>query len=233
MNCKILPAIILAMTTVATGESSTHKILPNLTFRASFVNSFQRGNVDDYFHYISQDPSRDVDAGSAAYFDLSFTFPLFSQAVGMGIGVMLFNSHALWGTKLGYGGRAELALQPLLMYASLPVRFKMGESSSIYFGTDPAIIIGTVTGNLTLLNGTHYKIAPAEALGFQVPVGIDFYPSGHFGVEFRVGYRFARGRVGYNNPDSPTGYSQFTINDEPVWADFSGVFMTTGFLIRF
>lgn len=226
--------LALTSTTMAQEESSpSPRILPNFTLRTSFVNTFQRGNVDDFFHSISQDPSRDVTAGSSAYFDLSYTFPLFSKSAGMGIGLMLFNSHAMWGTKLVFGGRAEIALQPFFMYVSLPIRFKMGSSSEIYIGTDPAILIGIISGSLSLLNGTHYDIAPAEALGFQVPVGIDYYFSDRFGVEFRGGFRFARGRVGWSNPDSPTGYTQFTVNDDLVYADFSGVFMTTGVLIRF
>lgn len=234
---RVITALFVALALVSTvnaqEESSIRKAMPNLAFRTSFANSFKRGNVDDFFHNISQDPTRDVDAGSSAYFDLSIAFPLFSEAIGLGIGVMLFNSHALWGTKLVFGGRAEFVLQPFLMYVSIPMRFAVGKSDRGYICIDPAILIGFVRGDLTHLNGTHYEIALAEAIGFHVPFGIDFYPSKHFGLEFRIGYRYAQARVGWSNPDSPTGYTQFTINDELVMADLSGVFMTMGLLIRF
>ncbi|MCK5330950.1 MAG: hypothetical protein KAK01_06065 [Candidatus Marinimicrobia bacterium] len=228
--------LFLTCTVSAQEDNTARKARSSLTLRSSFINSFQRGNVDDFFHFISQDPAREVDAGSSAYFDLSFAFPFpgesESKSMGIGIGVILFNNHALWGTKLGYGGRAELALQPFLMYTSVPMRFALGQVSGAYIGIDPAVLIGWVTGNLTTLDGTHYEITPAGAVGFQVPLGIDFYPSTHFGLELRAGYRFIQAGVGWSNPDSPTGYTAFTIDDELVMADLSGIFMTMGLLFR-
>lgn len=237
---SVVSLVLLTLASMASGQddSPARKARANLAFRFSFMNSFQRGNLDDYFHFIAQDPSRDVDAGSSAYFDVSFVFPWPGQSdmgwFGLGIGAMLFNSHALWGTKLGFGGRAELALKPFMMYVSVPVRFlAIGKSGGGYIGIYPAVLIGWVTGHITHLNGTRYEITPGGGFGFQVPLSIDFYFSKHLGMEFRAGYRFIQAGVGWSNPDSPTGYTAFTINDELVKADLSGVFMTTGLLIRF
>ena len=208
-----------------------------LAVSASYMNSYNRGNLDDFFHFIASDPTRDVDSGSAAFFDVALIIPFpdatESFSMGIGIGALLCDSHGLWGTRLVFGGRAEIALKPWMIYVSMPARIALVEGGVLDLALDPAFIMGFVTGHVTTLGGTRYEIIPAPKPGFQVPVGIDLNMSRNLGFTVRVGYRMASGDVMYKDETSGTGYSQFTIDDEKVVAGMSGMFATLGVVLGF
>ena len=56
---------------------------------------------------------------------------------------------------------------------------------------------------------------------------------GNIGTVFRAGFRVFQADVVYQDPSSPTGYSQFLINGERVKADLSGFYATLGVVFRF
>ncbi len=64
------------------GETEVKKPGLQLAFSMSMMNSYARGNLDDFFHSISGDATRDVTAGSAAYFGMSGVFATYGITIG-------------------------------------------------------------------------------------------------------------------------------------------------------
>ena len=230
----LMPGLLLAQVEPKARSSGAHVFL---TFNSSFMNTFSRGNLDDFFQQTSGDAGRDVDQGSSAYmeFQFAFAFPGSDDftGTGIGIGVELYNNRAFWGTKLDFGGRTEIALQPTILYVSLPIRIPISQNRSLFVAIDPAIQIGLLTGHLTTMSGTRYDIGPTAGIGGKLPVGLDMFFSGNIGLALRTGFRYFKADVGFKDSTSSTGYSQFTVNGEKVKADMTGVFMTMGLVVRF
>jgi len=206
-----------------------------LEIHSSLVNSYARGNLDDWFAYLTDDPARQVDQGSPAYFVLraGMLFPSNTSAFRMGMAVD-FNipaRHSLWGTSLHYGGRQELILKPWIISFSVPLKLRLGRSEILYATLDPALVVGWVTGDYA---GPYYDLTffPAPTFGPGFSGGLEIYPARAIGVNVKVGFRSLVTNIGWEDESSDTGYTQPLVNGEKVRPDLSGVYMTIGLILR-
>ncbi|MDH5706367.1 MAG: hypothetical protein OEZ45_10145, partial [Candidatus Aminicenantes bacterium] len=87
------------------------------------------GFLDEWFIEVTADPTRLVDEGSPAFYNMSGVLfidisPNF--ALGFGTEVMISAPRALWGTQIFWGGRQEIALNPFIVGFKMPLRIKIG-----------------------------------------------------------------------------------------------------------
>ncbi|NQT91504.1 MAG: hypothetical protein HQ559_01995 [Lentisphaerae bacterium] len=196
----------------------------------SLYNTFQRGNLDTWFQQqVAGDSSREVASGSPAFFDVGvgiIDWDPMGFSMGSGVGVQLYNSHALWGTKVVYGGKAEFVLQPTVFYVPLSIRIDISGDNTMLLVADPAFLLCMAKGKLTTFGGTRYRLDASNGMGWHVPVGFEFLLGDMLGLSARAGYRSLKVDVIFDSSASPTGYKQFQVNGQDVQADLSGMFFT-------
>lgn len=206
-----------------------------MQFEASAFNSYARGNLDDWFQSMIGDTSRDVDAGSSSFFNLQIAWlastPGSSFAFGAGFGLMLPSDHALWGTKLSFGGRDELVLKPTVLTIPFIFRSEL-QDSHMALTLEPAMAFGWVTGSLDRSSGSDLEFVMAPGIGFVGAGGIEYRFSKGLSASMKVGYRLLKAALVIDDATSSTGQSQMTVNGENVSADLSGAFGTFGIALE-
>lgn len=218
----------------AAPDAAVGKIRPQFVFgiHGTLSNSYNRGNLDDWFGELTGDPDRQVDQGSPAFWGLEATMfmPVRADAIMLGasLGFTIPASHSLWGTQLYFGGRQELVLNPMIFSFGLPLKFQLGSSQRFYASVKPAMLMGWVTGTYTS-ETTWIDFTPAPSFGFGVSGEWETMISRMFGFDATLGFRVLKADLAFENASSETGYSQPLLdNGEEVQADLGGMYMTLG-----
>lgn len=205
-----------------------------LSAYGSMNNGYRRGALDTFWQERVGDDTELVDSGSPAFFraDAAVYFPLSLTAkMGIGFGIFIPPSHALWGSSLYYGGRDEIVLSPMIFAVSFPLKLDLG---GFAVALCPDMLIGGVSGSLeTWSFERQFDWAPS-GIGFGGNGGIDFMVSKFFGLSIRAGMRSLTCDLLYKNSDSETGWSQPLLNNgDKVKVDLSGTYAMFGLIIGF
>ena len=223
----------------ATALKAVKKVSLELGFYYSLMNSYNRGLLDEWFIEVTADPTRLVDAGSPAFYNMSGALfidisPIF--ALGFGTEVMISAPRALWGTQIFWGGRQEIALNPFIVGFKMPLRLKIGSTGMMLSITaSPMMLMGWVTGTYdNSATSTYWEFTPSSKMGFGASGGIETFFGKSFGVGMNVGFRSLTVGLSFKDPGSSTGYSTpILTSGTPVTVDLGGTYVTTGLLIRF
>lgn len=224
--------------------SNEHGLRLQITWDASLVNSYQRGNLDDFFHAQSGDPGRDVDAGSSAFFNAQLL--LFKESsngwrIGAGAGYYLPADHALWGTKVAFGGGTELVLKPGIVTIPLAVRAPLSDHRNLFLIVEPALALSWVDGYLDSGRTGSQRVSLYStpkygmAAGFQALGGLEAVLFDHLAASIKGGVRSVKPKVltdtGYFGSSSSSvgdDMYQVKIKGEDLVADLSGTFVEWG-----
>ncbi|MCZ6766188.1 MAG: hypothetical protein O7D32_04580 [bacterium] len=214
-------------------EDTPAKPRPHMQFAiySTVYNTYNRGNLDDWFAEQTNDPGRQVDQGSPAYFSFegAVLFPMKPDQlwVGASFEMVLPADRALWGTQTFFGGRTEIVLAPWMFSIGMPIRYRMGTGD--FFATaTPTMLFGWVTGDYS--DGTNFlDFTASPGFGFGMAVGGEAIFAEHFGVDLKIGFRALKTDLVYEDPTSGTGFSQPLLNNgDPVQVDLGGTYMAIG-----
>ena len=243
MKTKIAP-LILAMLLAFIGSSANAQPKPDVGAKAylefgaygTLFNTYKRGNLDTWFAERTGDPTRQVDAGSPAFWDFEvgvlFPNPKDTFQFGVGAGLIIPPSHSLWGTQLFFGGRREVVLKPQIISFYTPFKVQLGEAQGFYVTVSPAMLMGWTTGTYTA-PGTSLKFTASPGFGFGLSGGMELFFNESLGISFKAGIRFLKTDLVYENPASSTGYSQPLLsNGEKVKVDMGGTYLIAGLVLR-
>lgn len=203
-------------------------------FAGSLLNSYARGNVDDFMAYASGDPERAADQGSPSFLALEgvVVLPLTPGGDAMGVGFQLVKpaEHAIWGTYLYFGGRSELYFDPFFLNVVLQYRHVV--SPKMVVVAEPGMDLAIVPGEFD--DGSQPIIYESIGVGGHGAVGLNYMFNSTLGLSSRLGYRVLRTPATYRDDTSETGWSQTLCcgaDSDGMVADWSGLYMTIGVFV--
>ena len=207
-----------------------------VTLSSTLLNSYSRGNLDDWWAEQTGDPDRKVDQGSPAFFALEgrqiLPMPSGKSWLTMGGGIIFPADHALWGSSIFFGGFRRLVMQPTIISFNMTSVFNVESMDGLTAEFGGGMLIGWVTGEYVGTN-FDYDVTLGPGLGFALTGGANYMINDQFGLSVKSGLRFLKTDLVIRDPDSPTGYSQFRLdNDDEVKPSLSGFYLTIGVTLR-
>lgn len=199
----------------------------------SLVNSYQMGNVLDFWRNVNSDNAEEIDQATGFFVIRAGMLNQLGQKswIGMDAQVIITPSHALWGTNTFFGGRNEVYFNALLMNVTLSYSHAMDQKGNVLFTLEPGLDIGTMNGSITI-NNESYEQSLSFGLGGHGAVGLDFLIGKSMILNSRIGFRAISMDEVHEDSTSDTGYSSFYVNGtdgETVRVNWSGIYMTIGF----
>lgn len=217
------------------GESGTARISGFYVGAfASVNNSYARGNLDEFWQFINQDPDIIPNSGSAAFFafDIGTRVPIKEDRIFSDVGWSFIKpaTHAIWGTNLYYGGRNEVVFEPFFWSITLSYNQAIDKKNHLFVMIEPGLDLAFMKGHIN--TSTNYlEFKNNFGLGWHLEGGINYMLSKNFGFAIRAGARFIKVDAMYINESSSTGYSQPYIdasNSELLKVDWSGAYVSFG-----
>ena len=201
----------------------------------SLYNTYKRGNLDEFWQMLNNDPSELVDNGSSGFFVFKIGLLLNPETLaknwlGAEVQLLMTNSHAIWGTNLFYGGRNEVYYSLTSFNIVMPYKRALDEKSNVLLVIEPGFDMGFMNGKISTTTGV-YDQAFTVGPGGHIATGMDLIIARSINVWGRVGYRILKVNEMHANPSSTTGYSSFYVNGldgETVKVDWSGLFLSIG-----
>lgn len=203
----------------------------------SLINSYNRGNLDQYWQYLNSDPN--LVPGEATGF---FVFNIgnmgsldLKQKSWMGFEVQLVKtaSHAIWGTHTFYGGRNEVYYQALFMNVVLCYCYGLDAGNKFFLVVEPGLDLSYMSGRISATTNV-YNQGFTIGLGGHIAGGINIMVSPKFGITARFGQRMIKINEMHKDASSETGYSSFYANGvdgETVKVDWGGSYLTLGLMV--
>jgi hypothetical protein len=200
----------------------------------SFVNSYNVGNLNDFYQNLSGDPTEKCDAGAPVLMTFHFGFrncidTSMKNWFGVDMQFVKTAPHAIWGSTVYYGGGIDLHFDGFFMNIPLTYMHAIDSKKHIFLAAEPALDMGLIDGGV-YIGDTTYTEAMSFGAGFHIAAGID-YMGKWFGANARLGYRHLKTPEVHYNDKSTTGYSSFYVNGasgETVKVDWSGVYFNIG-----
>lgn len=203
----------------------------------SLVNSYNRGNLDQYWQYLNSDPAI-VPGEATGYFQFnigSISSIDLKQKNWLGFEVQLVKtaSHAIWGTNTFYGGRNEVYYQALFLNVVFIYGYGLDPQNKLLLVIEPGLDLGYMSGRISATTNV-YDQGFTVGLGGHIAGGINIMVSPKFGVTARFGHRMIKIDEMHKDASSETGYSSFYANGvdgETVKVDWGGSFLTLGLMV--
>lgn len=204
---------------------------------AGLLNWYKRGNLDQYWKHVLQDPDAVPDAGSPSFFDLQAgVLASFNQGkdwLGPKIRLMVPVEHAIWGQNYDYGSRNEIYFSGMIFGGMLTYHHAMNPTRSIFLVVEPGLDFMTMSGYLfTVSDERQFK--NGYGFGEHLSLGADYLVGSIFGMTFRIGYRFLETDARYVDETTNAGYTQPHIagaGSDLLKVDWSGPYTQFGLII--
>lgn len=231
----ILPSILFAQDSDA-GDTN-HK-LAYLNFGLSVgngsFNSYKIGNANQFYQFLLQDNSLDLDDGALGFKQFGFgALNIKPKTVfGVELNLQLFHaSHAIAGQNMSLNSGLNASMHFGLKAIDMAVRFGPRLSDD---GANLSAEIGMLYGFMsgTILQGSdEWKQKGALGPGMRGGIALDVPIKNVFMIFARLGYRYML--IEENHVDEDTGKSGYTFyangNDgDLVQVDWSGAYASIG-----